>query len=308
MGDSEKKVNTVKKSVKTGFLHKFKPYIIIFPAFILTIGILIPFGTGVYWSLTNYNLMRPNYRFIGINNYISLFTSSDFWHALYVSVVYVILAVGTEVILGLIIALLLNRETIIARIFRPLLILPLLIAPVIGTLMWKLMMSPEYGVLNYLLSLIKPGLREFPWAGSADYAMFSVVLIDVWIFTPFIALLLLAGLRSLPKPPFEAAVVDGASNWFIFKNLTMPMLTPYLVIAVIFRVVDSIRMFDIPFAMTKGGPGDTLMNLQISAFTESFTYLNIAIGCSYMFVTWIIIYFISKKMVDYWQKWRIRLS
>ncbi|ACL69091.1 carbohydrate ABC transporter permease [Halothermothrix orenii] len=293
---------------KPSLFEKFKPYLIILPAFILTIGILVPFATGVYWSLTNYNLMYPNYSFIGITNYIDLFTSSDFWHALKVSGLYVLFAVGVEVLLGLAIALLLNRDTILAKILRPMLIFPLLIAPVVGTLMWKLMMSPEYGVLNYFLSLINPALRDFPWAASSKFALLSVVIVDVWIFTPFIALLLLAGLRSLPAPPFEAAKVDGASNWFIFKNLTMPMLTPYLVVAVIFRLVDSIRMFDIPFAMTKGGPGDALMNLQITAFTESFTYLNLAVGCAYMFVTWIIIYFISKKMINYWLKWRARLS
>jgi len=288
--------------------EKSKPYFLLLPALLLTLGILVPFGTGVYWSLTNYNLMRPDYSFIGIRNYINLFTNPRFWNALKVSLTYVIFAVGTQLILGLVIGLLLNRDNIVTKILRPLLILPLLIAPVIATLMWKLMMSTQYGVLNFLMSLFDPALKNFPWAGSAQYAMFTVVLIDIWIFTPFIGLLILAGLRSLPKAPFEAAQVDGASKWYIFRTQTMPMLIPYITTALIFRIIDSFKMFDIPFAMTKGGPGDALMNLQVTAYTESFTYLNMGRGASYMFIMWIIIFFVSKQLVNYWMKWRSRLS
>ncbi len=289
-------------------MERLKPYLIMFPALILTIGILVPFGTGVYWSLTNYNLMRPDYSFIGLGNYIRLFQSPRFWNALRVSSTYVFFAVGSQLILGLVIALLLNRDNIVSKILRPLLILPLLIAPVIATLMWRLMMSTQFGILNYFLSLLNPDMRWFPWAGSARYAMFTVVLIDVWIFTPFIGLLILAGLRSLPKAPFEAAKVDGASKWYIFRRQTMPMLVPYITVALIFRLIDSFRMFDIPFALTRGGPGDSLMKLQVTAYTESFTYLNIGRGAAYMFITWLIVFIVSKLLVNYWLKWRTRLS
>jgi multiple sugar transport system permease protein len=138
--------------------------------------------------------------------------------------------------------------------------------------------------------------------------MFSVVLVDVWMFTPFIALLLLAGLRSLPVPPFEAAKVDGASNWFVFRNLTLPMLMPYIFITIIFRLVDSLRAFDIPFAMTKGGPGDILMTYQITAFNEVFTFLNVSKGAAYMLVNWVLIYAICFVLVGKLQKWRDRIN
>lgn len=289
-------------------LERLKPYLIILPALLLTIGILIPFGTGVFWSFTNYNLMRPNFTFTGLQNYIRMFGSERFWNALRVSATYVFFAVGAELILGLAIGLLLNRDNLVTKILRPLLILPLLIAPVIAVLMWRLMMSTQFGVLNYFLSMINPALRNFPWAGSAQFAMFTVVLIDVWIFTPFIGLLVLAGLRSLPKAPFEAAQVDGASKWYTFRTQTLPMLTPYITIALIFRLIDSFRIFDIPFALTRGGPGDSLMTLQVTAYTESFTFLNIGRGAAYMFVTWIVIFLVSKALVNYWMKWRSRLS
>lgn len=289
-------------------LERLKPYLLLIPALVLTAGILVPFATGVFWSMTNYNLMRPDYSFIGLSNYIRMFQSDRFWNAFRVSATYTIFAVGTQLILGMAIGLLLNRDNLVTKICRPLLILPLLIAPVIATLMWRLMMSTQFGVLNFFLSHFNPALRNFPWAGSAQYAMFTVVLIDVWIFTPFIGLLVLAGLRSLPRAPFEAAQVDGASKWYIFRKQTLPMLTPYITIALIFRIIDSFRMFDIPFALTRGGPGDSLMNLQVTAYTQSFTYLNIGRGAAYMFVTWIVIFIISKLLVNYWMKWRARLS
>lgn len=299
--------DTVEQLQPTRF-NRLKPYLIILPALLLTIGILIPFGTGVFWSFTNYNLMRPNFQFIGLKNYIQMFQSEQFWNAIKVSSMYVFFAVGVELIMGLIIGLLLNRENLVTKIFRPLLILPLLIAPVIAVLMWRLMMSTQFGVLNYFLSFLNPELKNFPWAGIAEYAMFTVVLIDIWIFTPFIALLVLAGLRSLPRAPFEAAQVDGASKVYTFRTQTMPMLAPYITIALIFRLIDSFRIFDIPFALTKGGPGDSLMALQVTAYTQSFTYLNIGRGAAYMFLTWIIIYITSKFLVSHWMKWRAKLS
>lgn len=289
-------------------MDRLKPYLVVLPALLLTIGILIPFGTGVFWSFTDYNLMRPNYHFNGLKNYISMFGSEQFWNAFRVSATYVFFAVGVELLLGLGIGLLLNRENLVTKILRPLLILPLLIAPVIAVLMWRLMMSTQFGVLNFFLSRFNPALKNFPWAGVSDYAMFTVVLIDIWIFTPFIALLVLAGLKSLPRAPFEAAQVDGASKFYTFRTQTMPMLMPYITIALIFRLIDSFRIFDIPFALTKGGPGDSLMTLQVTAYTQSFTYLNIGRGAAYMFLTWIIIYMVSKFLVNHWMKWRAKLS
>lgn len=290
------------------FRRAVRPYLLVLPALLLTIGVLIPFVNGVYWALTNYNLSHPAFRFIGIHNYLDMFARSDFWQTLKVSAVYVVAAVGLELVLGLAVAMLLNRESIAAKICRPLLVLPLLMAPVLATLMWKYMLSSEYGVINYFLSLIAPSLRKFPWAGSVRYAMLTVVLIDVWIFTPFIALLLLAGLRSLPAAPFEAARVDGASSWFAFRHLTLSMLTPYLIVALIFRIIDTIQQFDLPYVLTEGGPGGALMTMQVRAYTQSFSYLNIGIGCAYMFITWVIVYVISTFMVKLWTKWRARLG
>lgn len=286
--------------------EKLTPYLIILPALVITGAVLIPFAISIYYSLTDYRFTRPNFHFVGLKNYLFILKSSSFWNSVKVTFVYAGVAVGIETILGTITAFLLNTETIMAKICRPFLLLPLMIAPLITTLIWKLMMSPEFGVLNYFLSWF--GYRDFPWATSPDTAMFTVLLIEVWTFTPFIALLVLAGLRSLPREPFEAARVDGASRWFIFRNVTLPLLTPYIVIAVIFRLIDSLRQFDIIFGMTKGGPGNTLMNFQVYAYTSTFTYGKPAMGLAYIIVNWLIIFAISFVMVNYWQKVQKQVS
>ena len=308
-----KKNHETKTKAKTGNSVKgvssrnpYLPYLMVLPALALTLPVLYPFIQSIYYSMTTYSLTSPIKNFIWFENYIWLFTSAEFWNSVKVSFVYTFSAVGIELILGLIIAILLNQETFLAKIFRPLLLLPLMIAPIIGTLMWKLMMSPEFGVLNYFLSFI--GMRDFQWASAANSAMFSVVMIDVWMFTPFIALLLLAGLRSMPAPPFEAAMVDGASRWFTFKTLTLPMLMPFIIVSVVFRLIDSLRQFDIIFGLTKGGPGATLMNFQVSAYTTAFTYTKVADGSALMIVNWVIIYVISMFLVKFWRKSQDRLS
>ena len=296
-----------KNSVKgVSSRNPYLPYLMALPALALTLPVLYPFIQSIYYSMTTYSLTSPIKNFIWFENYIWLFTSAEFWNSVKVSFVYTVSAVGIELILGLIIAILLNQETFLAKIFRPLLLLPLMIAPIIGTLMWKLMMSPEFGVLNYFLSYI--GMRDFQWASAANSAMFSVVMIDVWMFTPFIALLLLAGLRSMPAPPFEAAMVDGASRWFTFKTLTLPMLMPFIIVSVVFRLIDSLRQFDIIFGLTKGGPGSILMNFQVSAYTTAFTYTKVADGSALMIVNWVIIYVISMFLVKFWRKSQDRLS
>ncbi len=196
-----------------------------------------------------------------------MITHVDFLYSTYITLAYALLTTGIEVGLGLVIAMLLNRESRVAKILTPTLIFPMVIAPVIGTLVWKMMMQPSVGILNPMLNAI--GLPSLQWAAVPETALFSVVLVDVWMFTPFAALILTAGLRSFPSAPFEAARVDGASFWFTFRNLTLPMLMPFLIIVVVFRLMDSLKMFDIIFAMTEGGPGNTLMTYQLTAYRTS---------------------------------------
>ncbi len=284
--------------VRPPLMVRLRPYLIALPALLVLIGILYPFVMGVAYSFTAYAFTRPNTAFVGLRQYQRMVEDSDFWYSTFVTLAYAFSATGVQLVLGLIVAMLLNRESRVARVLQVTLIFPMMIAPVITTLIWKMMMQPSVGILNPMLNTI--GLPSLEWAAVPQTALFSVVLIDVWMFTPFAALILLAGLRSFPQGPFEAARVDGASFWFTFRNLTLPMLTPFILIVVIFRFMDSLKMFDIIFAMTEGGPGNTLMTYQLTAYRTAIQFQRLAQGLPYAIVLYIVIYFVSQWLVKRW--------
>ena len=182
--------------------------------------------------------------------------------------------------------------------------LPLMIAPAIAALMWKLMTNPDFGILSYLVGLV--GFHDFKWASDPPTALFTVVLVDVWVYTPFIMILLLAGLRALPKQPFEAAELDGVPRSFVFFRITLPMLMPYIITAVLFRMLDSIQQFDIIYAMTQGGPGDTLMVFQVEAYLEFFQYTNVGRSAALLMVLWAITFLLSNLFIKHWLRLRER--
>lgn len=288
----------------SGFWNRYRPVILITPALLVTIGVLYPFILGIWYALNNYQFFNNKMKFVGLRNIVDLFKTADFWNSTSVTIRYAFWAVLIELILGIIIAMLLNRETRVVRVARSLLVLPMMIAPAVGSLMWRLMMHPVYGVANYILSFL--GVTNMRWAANPATAMFSACLIDVWMFTPFMALLILAGLRSMPQTPFEAAQVDRASPIFIFRHITLPLLMPYIVVALMFRLIDSLRQFDIIFALCKGGPGQTMMNYQVAAYTTAFVYMDLSRGSAYMLISWVIIFVISQILVGYWNKLRTR--
>jgi len=275
------------------------PYLLSLPALLVTIGVLIPFVTAVVYSLQRYNLAFPQGRaYIWFDNYLQLAMSADFWHTVAVTLIYTLATVGVEMVLGLAVALLLQKRTVINDVMSVALVLPLMVAPAIASLMWKLMTNTQFGIMNYLLTVV--GIQHFGWATDPNTAMFTVVLVDVWVFTPFFSILLLAGLRGLPSGPFEAAELDGVPRSFVFFRVTLPMLMPYILTAALFRMFDSIQQFDIPYAMTQGGPGDALMVFQVRAYLEAFTYTNLGKSAAILMVLWAITYFLSQVMIKRW--------
>lgn len=283
---------------KIPFLVTARPYFIILPALLLTIGILYPFATAIYYSLTDFSFRSIDYKFVGLKNWISMLQSNDFWHACLVTAQYTIVTTGTEMIAGLGIALLLVRESRFTKILRIVLIFPLMIAPVIATLIWQLMINNSVGIVEKFLNVF--GVYNFPWASSASTALLTAGMIDFWVYTPFVMLLMLAGLQSLPKSPYESAKIDGGSPWFTFKTLTLPLLKPFIFIALIFRLMAAMQEYGIIFALTKGGPGNTLMNLSLTGYNMGFAFSNLGKAVPYLLVLWLVIFIISKKLVGAW--------
>jgi len=282
------------KKVSSG-RRALRPYLLTLPALLLTIGILYPFGLGVFYTFFDYSASNPQPGFIGLENYTNMFASSDFWSSALVTFEYAIGTTVIETMLGVAVALLLYRGSLVSGVLEKVLILPLMIAPVIATIMWNLMLQPSIGVVNYLLSPF--GLGGIEWTDSPGLALFSMIMIDVWVFTPFVAILALAGMRSLPRDPFEAASVDGAGYWYTFRRLMLPMLWPYILVAVIFRFMDSLKMFDIIYALTQGGPGDSTMVLQVRAYQDAILFTSFSQGLAYMVVLWAIVFGITRILV-----------
>ena len=281
------------------------PYLLSLPALLVCIGILIPFFTAVYYSLQRYRLSQPWAREMNWGQtYWQLLTDPSFWNTLQVSLAYTILTVGFQLLLGLGIALLLQKRTRLNNFVSIMLLLPLMTAPALAALMWKLMTNPNFGILSYFVSLL--GFDDFRWASSPETALFTVVLVDTWVYTPFIMILLLAGLRSLPRQPFEAAALDGVPRSFVFFRITLPMLTPYILTAALFRVLESIQQFDIVYAMTQGGPGDTLMVFQVEAYLNFFQSTNVGRSAALLLILWAITFAISNVFIKNWLRLRER--
>ena len=285
--------------------RKMLPYLLSLPALLVCIGILIPFVTAIYYSLQRYRLNLPQMR--GMNwgdNYWRFLSDDTFWNTLKVSLLYAGLTVVLELILGLGIALLLRRPTRFNNIVSILLLMPLMTAPALAALMWKLMTNPNFGILSWFMTQL--GFTEFKWASDPSTALLTVLLVDIWVYTPFIMILLLAGLRSLPKQPFEAAALDGVPASFVFFRITLPMLMPYILTASLFRLLDSMQQFDIIYAMTQGGPGDELMVFQVEAYLNFFQKTDIGKSAALLIVLWAITFVLSNIFIKNWLKLRER--
>jgi multiple sugar transport system permease protein len=282
--------------------HGSLPYLLTFPALLALIGILYPFVLGVYYTFTNYTLTEPdNIRLVGLTNYVEIFRNIDFWKAFGLTFVFAGSVVMIELALGLGVALLLKDAFPGARILRSFLIIPMMIPPIVSALMWKVILLPtDQGVLNHILGLLQ--IRPIAWLGDSATALVSLILIDVWIYSPFAVLIFLAGLQSMPKEPYEAAQVDGASDWFMFRNLTLPMLAPSIVLVTLFRLIDSLKVFDIIYATTKGGPAGATTTLHIQSYFEAIRWFRMGRGMVYLIVLWFLCFVFSKTLSRLWTK------
>jgi multiple sugar transport system permease protein len=229
-----------------------------------------------YLSLSRWDVMTRSPAFIGLTNYLHIMRDPVFWASLQRTLVFVFSAVTIQLVLGFAIALLVNRPHIRGiGIMRTLIILPMSITPIVVGLMWRILYNPSFGLINSTLASL--GIAGPEWLGSRDTALLSVILVDVWQWTPFMFLMMTAGLQSLPIEPFEAARVDGASGLQTFQLITLPMMKPIILIALLFRIIDGFKVstFDPIFIMTKGGPGSITQTLNIYAFLTGFEWFNL---------------------------------
>ena len=282
--------------------EKLLPWLLLSPALVLLAGMIYPFALGFYYSFTAYWLQYPKrFRLIWFDNYINLVSEPLFAHALTFTLGFTLVAVVVQVGLGLAVALLLHGRLPGRSAIRALMLLPLMMPPVITALMWKIMMaSTNAGILNYMLSFV--GVDPVNWFGSTEGAVASILIIDTWGNLPFVALILLGGLQALPTEPYEAARVDGAGPAAILRYVTLPLLSPFLVLVVLFRTMDSLRIFDVIYATTLGGPNDATTNLQIMAYQYSFQWYQMGKGMAQAIVLLLLVVIVSYLLMRLWNR------
>jgi multiple sugar transport system permease protein len=222
--------------------------------------------------------------YVGLENYASLFSSQVFQGVVFNTVKFTLVSVPIEFFLGLGLALLLNREIKGKNVFVTLLSLPMIIAPVIAALAWRWMFNFDFGALNYVLSFV--GVKPVLWTGDPNISLYSVVVADVWTTTPFMMLLLYAGIQMIPTHLYEAARVDGASTIQIFWHITLPSLKSVLIVALMIRTIDAFtKLFDIVYIITGGGPGYSSMVLPIYAYKVALTFFDLGKGAAISVIT-----------------------
>lgn len=250
-------------------------YVFVLPALIFVVVMMVfPIAYTLRLSFTKWSMasLRPP-EWVGFSNYVSLLINdARFWGAVGRTFAFTIIAVVVETILGVIIALVLNKETRGKNIIKTLFLLPMVATPVAVGMVWLLMYEPTIGVLNQLLTMM--GLPAGLWLASPGQALGALIIVDVWQWTPMITLIVLAGLAALPREPFEAAFVDGASLLQSIRLITLPLIQPTVVAAAILRSIDAFKTYDIIYTMTQGGPGYATETLNIYSFVLGFQYFQ----------------------------------
>ncbi len=242
-------------------------------ALLLGIVTLYPLAHVVWLSLERRSLLDPGPpRFIGLDNYLRLAGDERFWNALGNTLYFVGVSVSLELALGLAFALAVQRPFRGRAALYGVILLPWAVPTAVSARMWEWMYNSEIGVLNYLLG------APVNWLGSPAWALNAAILMDVWKSTPFVALLLVAGLQGIPRDLYRAAEVDGATRWTVLRRITLPLLAPVILVALIFRTIDAFRVFDSIYVLTGGGPANSTETLSIYAYKALFQSLEFGYG------------------------------
>ncbi len=265
------------------------------PAFIYLMFFLIvyPFGYNIYQSLFQYSMLTDTSKFIGMGNYIDLMTNVRFLNSLKVSGIIVALGLGIETILGLLIAMALNQKFKGRTLARMLLILPLGTIPVINGYMFTLLFFPEASVIDHILNTLGIISGHLPWLRAPGLARMVIVFMDVWQWTPFMVLIIMAGLSSIPESNYELARLDNMSSWKIFWRITLPKLKFPLALAMLIRLMDLLKFFDGIFSMTKGGPQSATETASYYIYRVGFSTFNIGFASAASVIIWAIIWVIA---------------
>lgn len=257
------------------------------PLVALFVGVVgFPLGYAAYLSVTDYKLTdRGTPAIVGADNFVATFGDGAFWNAFATTAVYVVIAVGLELAVGLAIALALQKQRWAKDLTRSMLLAPMFITPIAVGLTFRFLLNDQLGAIPAMLDTIGISYDFF----GPGKALLTLALIDVWQWTPFMVLLLLAGLESIPKEPLDAARVDGAGGLYVLRRITLPLLAPVLVVAILLRSLDAMKVFEYVFATTRGGPGTETETLQYFIYQTGIQFFRLGSASSMAFVVLVVV-------------------
>ena len=251
-----------------------------------------PICYAVWLSLNEYSVITPGLsRFVGLDNYIDALGSAQFWEAMETTILFTVISVSLELVIGLAMALVMHQAFRGRAMLRAVVLVPWAILTVVTAITWRTIFEPELGFVNTMLSALSLPGADVVWLGEEGYALAVMIFADVWKTAPFMALLLLAGLQGIPDELHDAAKVDGANAWQRFRSITLPLLVPAITVALIFRTLDALRVFDLPYVLTKGANGTETLSLFAQA--ELVANRNTGLGSALAVLTFITVMGIS---------------
>ncbi|MFC4303302.1 carbohydrate ABC transporter permease [Cohnella boryungensis] len=266
----------------------------ILPAFLVfTVFLVIPVLSSFYYSLTDWNGLDPATQFIGISNYTKLLSDPDVWNAIKITfLVALCLTVGKNA-LGLTLALGLQGTGKVSRILRVWYLIPVMLSALAIGYIWAYMYSPSDGIVNTLLRTIGLGGAAQDWLGNSDLAIYSIIFVSIWHFVGFTMIIYVAGLQSVPSEVYEAAYLDGAGRWSMFRNVTFPLIAQSFTVNIVVNMIVGIKIFDTIFVMTNGGPGTSTENLSILLYRQAFSFDRMGYASAIAVIMFIIILVLS---------------
>lgn len=224
----------------------------------------IPFIDTLAISFKNAKLILQEERFAGFDNYHAVLTNSRFWYSLFITLSFTFVSISLEAVLGLCLGLMMNRVSSVNSLLRIMILVPWAMPTVVTAKMWQWMFDYNLGILNYLLEIAS--IQRINWLGDPFLVFLSLVVADVWKTTPFVAIIVLAGLSAIPQEMYKASVIDGANAWQRLRFIILPLLLPVLGVVVLFRAIDAMRIFDLVYILTGGGPGGSTETLSVYAY------------------------------------------
>jgi ABC-type sugar transport system permease subunit len=268
-------------------------FFLLLPTIIILCAVIVyPMGNSLWLSFQNLNISNParGREYVGFQNYLEVLHSNDWWLSLVRTLYFVAADLLIGIPAGLGIALLLNKERKGKSVILAIILFPYVLAPIVNSLIWKLIYDPNYGFLNGFLMQVGLIKNYIPWLSSPTLAIVMLIIANLWQGTPFAIVLFLAGLKSIPKEEYEAAAIDGASKSVSFKYITIPHLQPIIYMNVVMKTILTFKLFDIIYSLTGGGPGGSTTVVSMLIYRESFEYMKFGQGAAMSYLLLVLVF------------------